>query len=139
MATIDDALIIRDILDTNWNSGNVAKPVFYYTDAIKTHDYRRDAIKVYVRSGPLRNPMGIGYNTESVSTGISVDIRCSNRDRMLALRDEANRVLMSVRKNPDSNYDLLLCSSERQITGYANFWHYVIEITLKNNMRTIVT
>ncbi len=139
MTTIDEALIVKDILEDNWVAANVnsTTPTFYYDDKIKSHDYRKDAIKIYVRSGPLRKPKGLGYMTEEVRTGISIDIRCSDRARMFLLRDEVNRILNSVRKNPNSNYDNIFFDAERQVTGYANFWHYIIEITLKNNMRTI--
>ncbi len=132
MTTIDDALIVKDILDDNWDAGNIAKPTFYYDDSIKSHDYRKDAIKVYVRSGPLKKTIDVGYANFNVHTGITIDLRTSNRDRMLALRDEVNRCLglSAVRKSPNSNYSVLLFDSERQVTGYAGFWHYVIEITL---------
>ena len=138
MATIDDAKIVRDLLNTDWNAGNVAKPVFYYDDTIKEHDYRKDAVKVYQRS-LTRIPKGLGYTHQEIRTGISVDIRCSNRDRMLLLRDEVNRVLNSKRINPDTNYHNIFFDNERQVSGYANFWHYVIDITLKNFAKAITT
>jgi len=132
MTTIDDALIVKGLLDDNWNAANIAKPIFYYDDSIKNHDYRKDAIKVYVRSGPLKKHFDVGYTNYKVHTGITIDLRTSSRDRMLALRDEVNRCLglTAVRKSPNSNYSVLLFDSERQVTGYAGFWHYVIEITL---------
>lgn len=132
MTTIDDAVIVKEIFDDNWDANNIAKPTFYHDDSIKNHDYRKDAVKIYVRSGPLRKAFDVGYINYSVRTGITVDIRTSNRDRMFSLRDEINRCLglSAVRKSPNSNYSVLLFDSERQITGYAGFWHYVIEITL---------
>lgn len=132
MTTIDDSLIVKGLLDDNWDAANVPLPVIYYDDSIKNHDYRKDAVKIYVRSGPLRKAIDVGYNNYKVHTGITIDFRTSNRDRMLALRDEVNRCLglSAVRKAPNSNYSVLLFDSERQVTGYAGFWHYVIEITL---------
>lgn len=137
--TVDDAKIIRDILNTNWNTGNVAKPVFYYKEEVKNHDYRKDAIKVYVRSGPIKTPSAIGYGTEDVTTGITVDIRSADRDRCLLVRDEAERCLKASRKAPDSNYDLIVDFDGRWVSGYAGFWHYILEITLKDFSRSIVT
>lgn len=136
--TIDDAKIIHDLLDTYWNSSNVARPVIYYTDDVKYHDGRVDAIKIYPRS-LTRRIADVTYSYHEIRTGISIDIRCSNRDRMLKIRDEVNRCLNNVRRAPDSNYNLLLFDGERQVTGYSGFYHYVIDITLKNNGKLIPT
>lgn len=136
--TIDDALIVRNILNDNWNAGNVAKPILYYKDDIKNHDYRKDAIKVYVRSGPIKTPSGLGYMGENVVAGVSVDIRSADRDRCLLVRDEAERCLKSSRKTPDS-YDLITDFTGRWVSGYAGFWHYVLDINLRKYSRSIST
>jgi hypothetical protein len=138
MTTIDDSKIIRDILDTNWNAGNVTKPALYYKDDVKNHDYRSPAIKVYHRS-LTRKVQDVTFSYHQINAGVSIDIKSPDRDTMLALRDEVVRCLNVVRKAPDSNYSLLLFDSERQVTGYSGFWHYVIDVTLRNNARQIVT
>jgi len=140
MTTIDDALIVKDILEDNYVAANVSDttPTFYYDDSIKNHDYRTDAVKIYVRSGPQRKGRGLGYMYNEITTGVTVDLRSSNRDRMLLLRDELVRCLNSARIAPTS-YDVILFDSDRQLSGYAGFWHYVIEITLKKYFRQITT
>ncbi len=140
MTTIDDALIVKDILENNYTSANVnnTTPSFYYDDTIKNHDYRTDAVKIYVRSGPLRKARNLGYTHHEITTGVTVDLRSSNRDRMLLLRDELVRCLNSARTSP-SSYDVILFDNDRQVTGYSGFWHYVIDITLKKYFRQITT
>ncbi len=138
MRTVDDALIIKNILDTNWNASNVTKPALYYKDDVKNHDYRNPAIKCYHRS-LTRKVQDVTFSYHQINAGVSIDIKSPDRDNMLALRDEVVRCLNVVRKAPDADYSLLLFDSERQVTGYAGFFHYVIDVTLKNWGRQVVT
>ena len=135
----DDAKIVRDILNDNWDTDNVAKPALYYKDDVKNHDYRNPAIKCYLRSMGPRLNKGITHIHQQITAGITIDIRSPDRDSMLALRDEVIRCLNVIKEHPDDNYDLLLYDGERQVSGYVGFWHYVVEITLKNNARLVVT
>lgn len=134
----DDAKIVRDILNSNWDITNVAKPAFYYKDDVKNHDYRNPAIKCYHRS-LTRKVQDVTYSYHQINAGVSIDIKSPDRDTMLALRDEVVRCLNVVRKAPNADYSLLLFDSERQVTGYSGFFHYVIDVTLKSNARQIVT
>jgi len=136
--TVDDAKIIRDILNDNWDADNVAKPVLYYKDDTKNHDYRNPAIKCYHRS-LTRKVQDVTFSYYQINAGVSIDIRSPDRDNMLALRDEIVRCLNVVRAAPNADYSILLFDNERQVSGYAGFWHYVIDITLRNNARQIVT
>ena len=134
--TVDDAKIIRDILNDNWNATNVTKPTLYYKDDVKNHDYRNPAIKCYHRS-LTRKVQDVTFSYYQINVGVSIDIRSPDRDNMLALRDEVVRCFNVVRAAPNADYSILLFDNERQVSGYAGFWHYVIDITLKNWARAI--
>ncbi len=139
MVVVDDALEVYNYLNDNWNTGNVAKPTFYYDDSINHHDLRQGAaVKIYlVDSIPKIND--VTYSYEEWTTHVRVDIRCVARNTMLLTRDEVRRCLNTVRQAPGSYYDWLKKDSERQVAGFTNYFQYVIDITLKNNGKVIPT
>ncbi len=145
MTTIDDALIVANLLNDNWDTGNVAKPSIFFDDrhisnpaaSLKSHDFRTAAIKVYVITPPIKKNVDITYSYFDVTTSIAVDMKTPDRDNYLAVRDEVNRVFESVRKTPNANYQVLLFDAPQLVSGYAGFWHCVVKITLKHYGRAI--
>ncbi|MCK5609022.1 hypothetical protein KAR91_44520 [Candidatus Pacearchaeota archaeon] len=128
MAT-DEEKIVHDILDTNWNDGNVPKPKMFYTGEVKHNDTRGSVIKIYLVSTPSR-PINLGYTKKKDKPHVTVDIRSSSRDAVLEICDEVMRVLELKRKNPGSGYYLLTHTGKRKVASYTNFHHYVIEAYL---------
>ena len=128
MAT-DEEKVIHDMLDTDWNESNVAKPKLLYTGDISHHDNRKAAIKIYLVSTPSR-PLNLGYTKKKDTPHVTVDIRAPNRNNVLKICDEVMRVLELNRKNPGSGYYILTHTGKRKVASYSNFHHYVIETHL---------
>ncbi len=125
----DEELIIYDILNNNWNAGNIVKPTLLYKGDVGRHDTRNPVIKIYLVSAPSK-PRSIGYTSRKDISHVTVDIRAAQRDTVLKICDEVIRVLEVKGKNPGSGYYLLTHTGKRKVASYSNFHHYVVETRL---------
>lgn len=128
MAT-DEELLVSTTLSDNWNTNNADLPVFYYDDTVKSHDFRnRDAIKIYLLSNTPQKK-GLGYTSKKNEARLTIDLRSSNRDRMMKLRDEVKRIIGDKRKTL-TGWDIFGVINENKVTSYFNYHQYVIEVYL---------
>ncbi len=122
----DEELLIYNTLKDNWNISYA--PDFYYTDAIQIHDYhKKDAIKIYLLN-VNEEPRGLGYVSYKNEIILAIDIRSSNRDRMMQDRDEVKRIIRANRKTLQQNFDIFKKSNERKVNSFLNYYQYVIEV-----------
>ena len=99
--------IIEDLLDTNWNAGNVVKPQILKQWNPKRVDLaKEDAVILYETSGLMKEPGDLTFHTENIEGYISVDIRTVNSEsRFIALYTEIERIRTLKRKAPHTDYD----------------------------------
>ena len=99
--------IIEDLLDTNWNAGNVTKPQILIQWNPKRVDFgKEDGLILYETSGLAKEAGDLTYHTENITGFISVDIRTVNSEaRFKALYTEIERIRKLKRKAPHTDYD----------------------------------
>jgi hypothetical protein len=129
--TTDVEKTVRDLLDTNWNIGNVAKPLIVYKDDQATLPSNGFLAKVYLVDTQEAEPHGLGWTSKDVAWRVTVDLKGPDRDRMLKTVDEVIRILDAKRIGIGTDYDLMTHDQGRKVTGYANFYHFVIDCKLR--------
>jgi hypothetical protein len=130
--TTDVEKAVCDLLTTYWNTGNVAKPVpIFYKDDQANYSASAFAIKVYLVDAPEATPHGLGWTSKEQEWRVSIDIKGPDRDRMLKTVDEVIRVLDSKRVGSGTDYDLLNHDGGMKVSGFAGFYHFVVDVKLK--------
>lgn len=138
MVATDLEKTLNDILHDNWLTANTDEPTFYYDDSIKNHDYRAQkcAVKVYFVD-QIKIPRGLAFTSHETETRLTIDLRGSHRTHVLEARDEIIRVLELKRIAPSTGYDLMTHDGGMKHSGYANFYHYTIDVKLIQHAKTI--
>lgn len=132
----DEADVIYDVLNDNWNAETVTEPKYYFDDTIRDHDYRgKDAIKIYWVD-QIDVPVGLGYTSKYTETRVTIDVRSASRTTILKLRDEIIRCLDYKRKAPAAGYDFLTHDGGTK-HGYSNFFRFTIDCKLTQYAKTI--
>jgi len=99
--------IIESLLNTNWNTENVAKPTILRQWDPKRVDLRnQDVLLIYETAGLTREQADITYSYEDGEGFISVDIRTVvSEARFKALYAEIERIRKLKRKDPHTDWD----------------------------------
>lgn len=101
--------IIESLLDTYWDTDNVAKPQILRQWNPKRVDLAtQDALLLYETSGLAKEPGDLTYFSENVTGFVSIDIRSiTSESRFKALYAEIERIRKLYRKAPHTDYDRL--------------------------------
>ena len=132
--SLDEELIVFNLLNDTWDQANVAKPPIYYMDDQRTADRKR-GIKIYYVSG-AHEPQGLGYTSEKVEIRISIDYWSSSRNDILKMRDEIERIMTLARMSTGSEFDWMTAEPGRKLASYTGFYRYVVDVVLRQTTRS---
>lgn len=132
----DEEKLLRDLLIANWPR-TVPQPNIYYDDTQKTADMRFGTIKVYYDRSPPIHPHGIGYTAKEVEFRLKLDVRTTNREQALTIRDTIITILDTVRTRPSANYDYLEYSEGDKTSSYVRNYRWQFVVVLKQLRRLV--
>ena len=123
--------ITVDLLDSNWDAGNITKPGII--SAIEDHKRLdlgdKDAIVVYDTGPAMRDKGDIFYATEDFNSFVSIDIRTvDSKARLESLWTEVNRIRVLKRKAPHADWQTLYHQGRiPRIDKSVGLWRYIVE------------
>lgn len=130
----DDARTISNLLEENWSLGVGERPSkFYYVIDRIARNNIPGSIFTYVMGYNQTNG-GINYDGVRTTQRVSIDIQNpENRERHYMWINEVLRILAEYRRagrEQLNGWDRIEPPSISHKTGYVNYYHSVIEITL---------
>lgn len=136
----DDARMIHDILEKNWDEDILKDKVLLYFDESKdvssiNFNTGELAIKIYADEIETK-PMGIGFDSIEQTRKMRLDIRTIDRDLYLGVMDEVRRIMVKYRLRPGNAWDTLWVSKVEPVYPSEKFYESKIEVTLKQYCHT---
>ncbi len=113
-------------------------PEIYWDDQRREATGIRPLIKVYPVSSPFE-VKGIGYGYRRVEHHLTVDVQGKDDQVTWNAKEEVIRVLGAYRTNPFAGYDLIEFDDGTPRSGYGGFYRYVIEVTLVQLRKPVLT
>jgi len=137
----DDARMIHDILEREWNEDELKDKVLLYFDETKdissvNFNTGELAIKIYA-DDITTDPMGIGFDSISEDRDITLEIRTLDRDLYMGALDEIMRILVKYRLRPGNTWDTLWVDRYERVYPTEKFFHGRFIIHLKKYCHTL--
>lgn len=136
----DDAKLIHDILEKEWDE-DVLKPkiLLYYdeTKDISSVNFNTGELAIKIYADEIMNePMGIGFDSISQDRYIHMEIRTIDRDLYVGALDEINRIMVKYRLRPGNKWDTLWVDGYERAYPAEKFFHGIVTIHLKKYCHT---
>ncbi len=89
----DPATYVKNLLDTNWNALDIAKPTIGLIYDYKRIDLRNSDFVLIYRISSTSKPQDIGNQTKQVIDRIAIDIRTETKANLLLLKAEVVKII----------------------------------------------
>lgn len=137
----DDAKMIHDILEKNWDEDVLKDKLLFYYDETKditsvNYNTGEIAIKIYADEVDS-SPRGIGFDSLERDRRIRIHIRTLDRDLFLGVIDEIARIMTKYRLRPGNAWDTLWIDSYEPIYPSEKFFQGLFTIHVKQYCHTI--
>lgn len=131
----DDAENLHRILSENWSKGDLGnRTIFFYDENTDpaTFDFKTGECAVRIYADEITSePRGIGFDSESVTRTMRIDIRSMNREDSMLVVDQIRYILANYRIRPWKDWQTMYFSMYTPIYPSFRFYHGVISITLR--------
>lgn len=136
----DDARMIHDILEREWDEDVLKDKVLLYFDEskdISSVNFNRGELAIKIYADEMENePMGIGFDSVSSDRYVHLEVRTIDRDLYIGAIDEIYRILVKYRLRPGNTWDTLWMDGYERMYPAEKFYHGVITIHLKKYCHT---
>ncbi len=131
----DDAQMVYNFLKDNWQKGDLNnKTIFFYDEKEDPaqFDFKTGEIAIRVYADEIvAEPKGIGFDSESSTRAIRIDIRGIDRGQVMKCRDQVRYILAQYRLRPGNGWQTMYFSSETPIYPSFKFFHTVTTFTVR--------
>lgn len=131
----DDAENLHRILSENWSKGELKdRTLFFYDENTDpaTFDFKTGECAVRIYADEIASePRGIGFDSESVTRAMRIDVRSINREDTLLVTDQIRYILAHHRLRPWKDWQTLAFTTCTPIYPSFRFYHSVLSFTLR--------
>ena len=136
----DDARMIHDILEREWNEDVLKDKILLYYDETKdisSVNFNTGELAIKIYADEVDNePMGIGFDSITSDRYVHLEVRTIDRDLYIGAIDEIYRILVKYRLRPGNTWDTMWLDGYERMYPAEKFFHGVLTIHLKKYCHT---